>query len=66
MNNSALIEGKKLPTADEVGKADYRAMIAGKYVFVPGLMNKLLVQTIRFTPRIMATAIVKKMLAPAS
>jgi short-subunit dehydrogenase len=64
MNNSALVKGKKLPTADEVGQAGYRAMMAGKRVFVPGFMNKLLVQAIRFLPRSMVTAIVKKMSVP--
>jgi short-subunit dehydrogenase len=66
MNNSALVKGKKLPTADEVGQAGYRALMAGKRVFVPGFMNKLLVQTIRFLPRSMVTAIVKKMSRPVS
>jgi len=66
MNDSALVKGKRLATADEVGRAGYRAMIAGKRVFVPGLMNKLLVQTLRFTPRNMVVAIVKKMSAPVS
>ncbi|MGR6034950.1 MAG: SDR family NAD(P)-dependent oxidoreductase [Candidatus Nitrosoglobus sp.] len=66
MNNSALVKGKKLPTADEVGQAGYRAMMAGKRVFVPGFMNKLLVQTVRFLPRSMVTAIVKKMSIPIS
>jgi len=66
MHDSALVKGKKLPTADEVGQAGYRAMMAGKRVFVPGLTNKLLVQAIRFTPRNIVTAIVKKMSAPVS
>jgi len=66
MNDSALVKGKRLATADEVGRAGYRAMIAAKRVFVPGLMNKLLVQTVRFTPRNTVVAIVKKMSAPVS
>jgi uncharacterized protein len=66
MHDSALVKGKKLPTAEQVGQAGYRAMMAGKRVFVPGLMNKLLVWTIRFTPRSIVTAIVKKMSAPVS
>ena len=66
MHDSALVKGKNLPTAEQVGQAGYRAMMAGKRVFVPGLMNKLLVQTLRFTPRNIVTAVVKKMSAPVS
>jgi len=66
MHDSALVKGKKLPTADQVDQAGYRAMMAGKRVFVPGLTNKLLVRAIRFTPRNIVTAIVKKMSAPVS
>jgi short-subunit dehydrogenase len=66
MHDSALVKGKKLPTADQVGQAGYRAMMAGKRIFVPGLKNKLLVQAIRFTPRNIVTAIVKKMSAPVA
>ena len=35
-------EGQSMPSAEEVGVAGYRAMMAGKHVVVPGLMNKLM------------------------
>lgn len=35
----------------------YRAMMKGKAVVVPGIQNKLLIQSIRFTPRILVRAI---------
>lgn len=66
MNDSALVKGKKLPTAEGVGQRGYGAMLGVKPVFVPGLLNKLLVQSIRFTPRRVVTNIVKKMSAPGS
>jgi short-subunit dehydrogenase len=66
MNKSALVKCKRMAPADEVGRAGYRAMMAAKRVFVPGLINKLLVHTVRLTPRKTVVAIVKKLSAPVS
>lgn len=66
MSNSALVKGRKLPTAEEVGQAGYHAMMAGKRVFVPGIMNKLLAQAVRFLPRNLVTFIVKKISVPVA
>ena len=66
MHASALVKGKKLPTADEVAAAGYRAMQRGQRVFVPGLMNWVMAQSVRFTPRIMVTALVKQMSKPSA
>jgi len=65
MHDSGLVKNRILAAADQVGEAGFRAMMAGKRVFVPGLINKLLVQTVRLTPRKTVTAIVKKISAPA-
>lgn len=64
MNDSALVAGKRLPGADEVGAAGYAAMRAGRRVFVPGAANKALVQALRVTPRSVATGLVRRMSAP--
>jgi short-subunit dehydrogenase len=37
--------------AGRVAKVGYRALFKGKKVAVPGFYNKLLVSSIRFTPR---------------
>ena len=37
--------------APSVARHAYRAMLAGKVVAVPGLMNNLIVQSVRFSPR---------------
>ena len=42
----------------EVG---YRGLVAGKPVVIPGLMNKLLAQSVRFSPRGLVTRIARKM-----
>jgi uncharacterized protein len=64
MNDSALVRGKKLPSALEVGEAGYRAMQNGKRVYIPGLMNWLLAQSVRYTPRRVITKLVSMMSAP--
>jgi short-subunit dehydrogenase len=66
MRASALVKGKKLPTADEVAAAGYRAMQRGQRVYVPGLMNWVMAQSVRFTPRNMVTALVKQMSKPSA
>lgn len=66
MHASALVKGKKLPTAQEVAAAGYRAMQRGQRVFVPGFMNWVMAQSVRFTPRNMVTAMVKQMSKPTS
>jgi hypothetical protein len=66
MHESLLVKGRKLPTSEEVGQAGYRAMMAGRRVYVPGLVNKMLAQSVRFTPRSLVTFIAKKITGPAS
>lgn len=64
MQASGLVKGKRLPTAEAVGAAGYRAMMAGKRVFIPGLVNKALANSVRVSPRNVVTGIVKAMSAP--
>jgi short-subunit dehydrogenase len=64
MHASALVKGKKLPTADAVAQAGYQAMQRGQRVFIPGLMNWLMAQSPRFTPRNLVTSVVKAMSRP--
>lgn len=64
MHASALVNGKRLPSAETVGIAGYRAMLAGKRVYIHGTLNCLLAQSIRFTPRKLVTWMVKLMSRP--
>jgi short-subunit dehydrogenase len=66
MHESVLVKGRKLPTSEAVGRAGYRAMMAGRRVYVPGLLNRMLAQSVRFTPRRLVTFIAKKITGPAS
>lgn len=64
MNDSALVKGKKLPTSEEVAKAGYKALQRGQRVYIPGVMNWLLAQSPRFTPRNIVTGFVKFLSKP--
>jgi len=64
MQASGLVQGKRLPSSETVGAAGYRAMMAGKRVYIPGVMNKMMQFSLRLAPRKMVTAVVKRMSAP--
>lgn len=51
LHESKLVRGRTLPTSAEVAASGYRAMTRGDVVHVPGMRNKLLASSIRFTPR---------------
>jgi len=64
MHDSALVKGKRLPAARAVARAGYRALQRGQRVHVPGLMNCLMAQSVRITPRRVVTSLVKAMSRP--
>ena len=64
MHDSGLVKGKHLPSSESVGAAGYRAMMAGKRVYIPGVMNKLMAASVRVSPRNLVTRVVKAMSAP--
>lgn len=64
MQDSALVKGKSLPTSEEVAAKGYRAFQRGQRVYIPGCMNWLLAQSVRFTPRNVVTALVSQMSKP--
>ena len=64
LGNSALIKGKKLPTSEEVAALGYRAMQRGQRVYIPGFINWTMAQSMRFTPRNLATKVVKILTRP--
>lgn len=66
LGNSALIKGKKLPTSEAVAALGYRAMQRGQRVYIPGFVNWGMAQSMRFTPRNLATKVVKIMLKPVA
>ena len=66
MHDSALVKGKKLPSSEEVAAAGFRAMQRGQRVYIPGAMNWIMAQSIRFTPRRLVAALVKQLSKPVS
>lgn len=66
LGNSALIKGKKLPTSEDVAALGYRAMRRGQRVYIPGLVNWAMAQSMRFTPRNLATRVVKILTRPVA
>jgi short-subunit dehydrogenase len=62
------LEGSKLfsgavqvADAAAVARAGYEGFLAGKRIVIPGLLNKVGVQSIRLSPRSLATKVVKRM-----
>jgi short-subunit dehydrogenase len=66
LGNSALVKGKKLPTSEEVAALGYRAMQRGQRVYIPGFVNWAMAQSMRFTPRNLATKMVKILSQPVA
>lgn len=60
MEESKLVNGKKLPTAAEVAAYGYIAMLNGKAVAIPGFLNNLMAFGVRFIPRSLAVKIARK------
>jgi short-subunit dehydrogenase len=63
MELSPLVANRKLPTAAEVAAFGVKAMRRGDAVAVPGLLNRVMAGSVRFTPRPVMRRIVHKMQA---
>ncbi|RLD14655.1 short-chain dehydrogenase [candidate division KSB1 bacterium] len=53
LDNSRMFNGHLMPVKDAhtVAMAGYRGLMKGKAIVVPGILNKLTIQVLRFTPR---------------
>jgi uncharacterized protein len=60
MEESALVKGRKLPTSKEVAEYGYKAMMKGKTVAIHGLMNWIMANSVRFTPRALVVKITRQ------
>lgn len=56
MEGSRLFKMGAMKSLD-VAKAAYKGMMAGKTLVIPGLLNKAIAMSVRFSPRKMVTAI---------
>lgn len=60
MEDSKLFKGK-IMTSRAVASVGFDGLMRGKRVVIPGVKNRVLAESVRFTPRRMVTKIVKKM-----
>ncbi len=63
MEESALVKGRKLPSANEVAEYGYKAMMKGKVVAIHGLVNYIMANSVRFLPRALVVKITRKVQA---
>ncbi|MBW4597253.1 MAG: SDR family oxidoreductase [Brasilonema angustatum HA4187-MV1] len=61
MEDSKLVSGQKIMDAETVAKIGYRALLEGRSVVIPGVKNKILAESVRFTPRKLVTKLVRSM-----
>lgn len=61
VEETRMIKGKKLPSAKEVAEYGYDALMKGKVVAIHGLKNKLMVQSLRISPRSLVRKVVRYM-----
>jgi uncharacterized protein len=61
MEESALVKGKKLPTAKEVAEYGYASMMKGETVAIHGMMNWIMANSVRFTPRALVVKLTRYM-----
>ena len=59
VEKSRLFQYVKVMDARTVAEIGYRGLMAGKTLVIPGLMNKLLAQSVRVSPRKMVTKIAR-------
>ena len=60
--NSALFNGKKLPSSKEVAEYGYNAMLKGKPVAIHGFVNQALAFFVRLMPRKLVVAVSRKVI----
>lgn len=60
MEESNLVKGRKLPTSKAVAEYGYAAMMKGKTVAIHGIMNWIMANSVRFTPRAWVVKITRK------
>ena len=60
MEESNLVKGKKLPAAKEVAEYGYSSMMKGKTVAIHGMMNWIMANSVRFTPRALVVKLTRK------
>jgi short-subunit dehydrogenase len=61
MADSKLVKGQKMMDAKTVAQIGYDALMRGKTIAIPGLLNKILAKIVGFVPRRLVTKVVRTM-----
>ncbi|BAY12280.1 SDR family NAD(P)-dependent oxidoreductase [Calothrix sp. NIES-2098] len=61
MEDSKISSVNRMMDTERVARIGYSSLMANKTVVVPGLRNKILAESVRFTPRKLVTKVVKSM-----
>ncbi|MEA5576669.1 SDR family oxidoreductase [Anabaena sp. UHCC 0451] len=61
MADSKLVKGQKMMDAETVALIGYDALMRGKTIVIPGLLNKIFAKSVRFFPRNLVTKVVRSM-----
>ena len=56
-----MVKGKKLPSSAEVAAYGYKAMMKGQAVAIHGMLNYLMANSVRFSPRSLVVKLVKNL-----
>ncbi len=62
MEESSLVKGKKLPSSKEVAIYGYKSMMKGTTVAIHGMINFILANSARITPRNIMTMVARKLI----
>ena len=66
MRESRLFSMLSVASADDVARAGYDGMMAGRAIVIPGLANKAGVQAVRISPRALVRRLVRMLQDPRS
>ena len=61
MEDSKIARIKRMMETETVARIGYRGLMTNKTVVVPGIRNKILTESVRFTPRNLVTKVVRSM-----
>jgi short-subunit dehydrogenase len=61
MEESKMVKGKKMPSANEVANFGYQSMLKGQVVAIHGVKNYLMANSVRFSPRSWVVKLVRSM-----
>ncbi|HXA03055.1 MAG TPA: SDR family oxidoreductase [Cytophagaceae bacterium] len=62
MEEVGMVKGKKMMSAAEVAETAFKGLIKNKTIIIPGIKNKLLAFSVRFSPRSLVTKVARSIM----